>query len=83
MHTLTHPLAQQCPSIEGADCPRQQHHLQGNFVGFNCENGENQYSDLATLFFNTQVGPHGKCLLATHVVGFLTLEESIKLPTMH
>ncbi|KAF5829363.1 putative chloride channel protein CLC-d [Dunaliella salina] len=44
---------QQCPTPEGVDCPRQQHLHSGNFVAFNCE-GSNQYSDLATLFFNTQ-----------------------------
>eukprot|EP00967_Tisochrysis_lutea_P033161 scaffold39365_cov18-Tisochrysis_lutea.AAC.1 len=45
---------QQCPTPDGIDCPRQQHLHSGNFVAFNCEDS-NEYSDLATLFFNTQV----------------------------
>mmetsp|Transcript_13825 Transcript_13825/g.37368 ORF Transcript_13825/g.37368 Transcript_13825/m.37368 type:complete len:858 (-) Transcript_13825:79-2652(-) len=44
---------QQCPTPDGIDCPRQQHLHSGNFVAFNCEDS-NEYSDLATLFFNTQ-----------------------------
>lgn len=41
---------QECP--EGALCPRPEHFHSGNFVSFGC--GDNQYNDLATLFFNTQ-----------------------------
>lgn len=41
---------QECPP--DALCPRPEHVHSGNFVSFGC--GENQYNDLATLFFNTQ-----------------------------
>lgn len=53
---LTHPpkYTQQCPTQEGINCPRQQHLHSGNFVAFACSSGSH-YSDLATLFFNTQV----------------------------
>ena len=35
------------------ECPRAEHSHSGNFVAFGCER-EDQYNDLATLFYNTQ-----------------------------
>lgn len=50
MLSATGLFVQECP--EGALCPRPEHFHSGNFVSFGC--GDNQYNDLATLFFNTQ-----------------------------
>jgi chloride channel 7 len=41
----------ECPP--GANCPRSESSYSGNFVSFGCS-ADNQYNDLATLFFNTQ-----------------------------
>ncbi|CAG9467135.1 unnamed protein product [Pedinophyceae sp. YPF-701] len=43
---------QPCPPGSEGECPRRETH-HGNFVPYMCP-GENQYNDLATLFFNTQ-----------------------------
>ncbi|KAJ3673130.1 hypothetical protein LUZ60_006504 [Juncus effusus] len=41
-----------CPDSEGIECPRPPG-LDGNFVNFFCSK-DNEYNDLATIFFNTQ-----------------------------
>ena len=48
------------PGSEGA-CPRTDDLHSGNFVKFGCRHvgGRGYYNDLATLFFNTQVGGRG------------------------
>jgi chloride channel 7 len=43
---------QECPE-DAPTCPRPENSHSGNFVGFGCK-GNNEYNDLATLFFNTQ-----------------------------
>ena len=49
------PLAFSCKSCdpEISSCPRPKGLHYGNFVRFTCS-GDNQYNDLATIFFNTQ-----------------------------
>jgi hypothetical protein len=47
-------LQQPCPSGVSEACPRVDNAHSGNFVNFACPAG-NQYHDLATIFFNTQV----------------------------
>mmetsp|Transcript_23545 Transcript_23545/g.51672 ORF Transcript_23545/g.51672 Transcript_23545/m.51672 type:complete len:861 (+) Transcript_23545:337-2919(+) len=46
---------QACPAdaASDGDCPRQDNSHSGNFVSFGCKYN-NQYNDLATIFFNTQ-----------------------------
>jgi hypothetical protein len=45
---------QSCPGDSAEACPRDAADSSGNFVPFACSSGD-EYNDLATLFFNTQV----------------------------
>lgn len=60
--------SQQCPSSSDDECPRQDNSQSGNFVSFGCMRPD-QYSDIATIFFNTQVrGPSGWLVLQAMLV---------------
>lgn len=56
---LPSPLLQACPVEAGNACPRVDNSHSGNFVNFACAHGH-EYNDLATIFFNTQVGGGGQ-----------------------